>query len=372
MKVVVKQVETEQEKKQFVGFPDKLFMSCNSYVPQLHTDEYAILFGSNIAKEYCKFSAWLAYSNGEVVGRIAIVINTRANILWNNSKVRFGWFDFVEDFEVCKALMQVAELYAKENSCNYMHGPTGFTEMDRESWIVEGFSQRHSSAGFYNYPYYIDYIKRLGYSVDCEWLQYKMPASQPVPEKVERINALILFKYKLKLLEFSSKKDIIPYAHKFFELLNTSFKDLYEYVPLTDKEIEYYTKVYFTFLDPSLVKLVVDSNNDIVAFAVALPSLTEAYKKARGKMFPIGWFYLLRALKKYNEVDLLLNGVHPDWQRKGIHSIYHSALNKTLINKGVKWAYSNPQIVTNIAVKVWDNTYESELIIKRACFAKVL
>jgi hypothetical protein len=372
MSVVVKEVKTKSQRKLFITFPDILFKNCKNYLPQLHRDEYNILFTNNLAKEYCKFSAWIAYQNGKVVGRIAAIINTRANTLWNNKKIRFGWFDFIEDFEVCKALILTVENFAKQNNCTYIHGPTGFTEMDRESWIVEGFDQRHSSAGFYNFPYYLDYIRKLGYFVDCEWLQYKMPASQPVPEKVDRINTLILEKYNLRLLEFSSKKDIMPYARNFFSLLNTSFKELYEFVPLTDKEIDHYTKAYFTFLDPSLVKLVVDKNDDLVAFAVAIPSLTNAYIKAKGKLFPFGWYYLLKALKIYSEVDLLLNGVHPEWQKRGIHSIYHSALNKTLINKGVNWAYSNPQIITNIAVKVWDNTYESELIIKRACFAKAL
>ncbi len=372
MCLTIKEVTSRTEQNLFVRFPDVLFQNCEHYIPPIRIEEHNILFGKNPAHAYCDTKCWLAYRNGVAVGRIAVIINHRANELWNTCKMRFGWFDFIEDIEVCKQLLQTAENYAKQKGLYRLYGPTGYTDMDRETWIIQGFDQRQSAGVYYNFPYYITYIKQLGYSTDCEWLQYRMPASQPIPQKVERINAMIMEKYNLKLLEFTAKKEILPYAKKFFRVLNQTFKDLYEYVPLTDIEIDAYAKAYFTFLDPHLVKFIVDKQDEIVAFAIALPDLTQAYKKAKGKLYPIGWYYLLKALKKYESIDLLLNGVRPDWQKRGIHSIYHVAMNKTAIQKGLKWAYSNPQIVNNIAVKVWENNYEAKSSVRRACFAKNL
>ena len=253
-----------------------------------------------------------------------------------------------------------------------VHGPMAFTDMDKECWITKGFEERQNLTLLYNLPYYIDFIEQLGFKITCEWAQNKMPASQPIPEKVARINKLIMEKYNLRLLKFKSSKEIMPYAKSFFSALNDAFNSggLYSFVPLTEKEINIYIKSYFSVLDPKLVSLVVDENNEVVAFGLSIPDLNEGFKKANGKLFPFGWFHILNCLYKYDTIDLLLNGVRSDWQKKGVHSIYYSDMNEVAIANGIKTAYTNPQIIGNEAVKIWSNSYDCEEVIRRAVFAK--
>jgi hypothetical protein len=367
----IHEVVTASDWKEFIRFPEILFKNNPCFIPPLRSDEKKTLSSkSNPAFEYSKARFWIARQDGKTVGRVAAIINRRANEKWNTLCVRFGWFDFIEDIEVCALLLKQVESFGRENGLNKIHGPLGFTDIDKECWVIEGFENQQNISTLYNPPYYIDFIKRLGYNVDCEWMQYKMPASQPIPDKIIRINDLISEKYHVRLLEFRNRKAILPYAHKFFEALNDAFDILYGFVPLTQKEIDAYVKYYFAFLDPELVKFVVDENDEIIAFAIALPSLGPAFKKMNGKLFPFGWIHALKALRKYDSIDLLLNGVRADWQHKGIHAIYHVALNKTAIKKGLKFAYSNPQIIGNMAEMVWNAQYVCEPYFKRAVFSK--
>ncbi len=371
MKTIIQEVVTKSDWKEFIRFPERLFKGNPLFIPSLRSDEKDSLYPSrNPAYDYSSAKCWLARQDGKVVGRVAAIINNRSNEKWNVKCVRFGWFDFIEDIEVCSALLDKVIEFGQEHGMNKIHGPLGFTDMDKECWVVEGFENEQNMSTIYNPPYYIDFIKKLGYATDCEWQQYKMPASQPIPEKVKKINQLIVDKYNVKLLEFTRRKDIMPYAHKFFHALNDAFSILYGFVPLTEKEIDLYTKKYFSFLDPELIKLVVDKDDEIIGFAAAIPSLSKAMKKANGKLFPTGWYYILRALKKYDSIDLLLNGVRGDWQNKGIHALYHAALNETCIKKNIKTAYTNPQIIGNKAVMVWSAQYQCEQLFKRAVFSR--
>ena len=246
----------------------------------------------------------------------------------------------------------------------------GFTDMDKECWVIEGFEERQNVSTLFNPKYYVDFVTQLGYDKDCEWKQYEIPASQEVPEKMLRINELIKERYNLRIPEFTSVKQVIePYGKKFFHCLNETFSHLYGIVPLDDEEIEYYINHFFKLLRPELICFVIDENDDILGFGVSIPCLNKALKKANGKLLPFNWIPLLRSLKKYDTIDLMLNGVRPDWQAKGIHSLYYTQMNKSYIKMGVKYAYSNPQIVQNKAVKVWNN-YEGREIMHRAIFLK--
>ena len=372
MEITIKEVLTKNELKKFAEFPNKLFKHCSNYVPSLVSDEMATLSRKNPAHEYCDSKYWLAYSGDKIVGRVAAIINRRANESWNEKKVRFGFFDFIEDINVCKKLIEKVEEFGREYGMTEVHGPMAFTDMDKECWITKGFEERQNLTLLYNLPYYIDFIEQLGFKITCEWAQNKMPASQPIPEKVARINKLIMEKYNLRLLKFKSSKEIMPYAKSFFSALNDAFNSggLYSFVPLTEKEINIYIKSYFSVLDPKLVSLVVDENNEVVAFGLSIPDLNEGFKKANGKLFPFGWFHILKCLYKYDTIDLLLNGVRSDWQKKGVHSIYYSDMNEVAIANGIKTAYTNPQIIGNEAVKIWSNSYDCEEVIRRAVFAK--
>lgn len=373
MNLTFKEVTTQRDWRDFIKFPKMLFKNNPCFVPSLDSDERDSLYKEkNPAYEYCDARFWLAIRNGKVVGRVGAIINNRANKKWNEKFVRFGWFDFIEDFEVCKALVEKVKEFGRSRGMKRIHGPLGFTDMDKECWVVEGFENKQNISTLYNPPYYIDFIKRLGFEVDCEWRQYKMPATQPVPEKVEKVNKMISEKYHIRLLEFKKRGEILPYAVSFFHCLNDAFRNLYGFVELTDQEIECYIKKYFSFLDPDLVKFVVDDTDEVIGFAVAMPCIDSSFKKINGKLFPFGWIHVLYNLTHYQDVDFLLNGVRTDWQSRGIHSLYHAALNESILKKNLRYAYTNPQIIGNKAVMVWEAQYQCEQHFKRAVFSQEL
>lgn len=373
MAITIKEVANKSDLKAFIRFPFKLFKGNKYWIPPMISGEKETLSPQkNPAFEYCKAKYFLAYKDGKVVGRVAGIINTRANDIWKTKFVRFGWIDFIEDIEVARALLNAVEEWGKSEGMTAIQGPLGFTDMDMEGMLVDGFDRMPTIANIYNFPYYPQYMEELGYKGSEDWLQMKFNASQPVPEKVERINKLIAEKYNVRILKLKKRKDVMPYAHSFFETLNASFAPLYGFAPLTDKEIDYYVKQYFNFLDMKLVCLLIDENDKVVAFGISMPSLSRGFQKAKGRLFPFGFIHLLRALKNYSSIDLYLNGVHPDWQAKGIHSIYYTELNKRYIQLGVKTAVSNQQLESNQqAISVWKN-YDAEPYLRRRCYEKEL
>lgn len=368
--IEVRIVSSRSDLRKFIVFPNKLFKDVPSYIPPLNSDERALLTDKNPSLEHCSRELYLALRNGEVVGRVAAIINRTVNEHWNKKAVRFGWFDFVEDYDVFSALLDKVVEYGRANGMDEIEGPFGFTDMDKECWAIDNFDARQNMSTLYNPEYYIRFIERAGYEIKCRWQQYSMPASQPVPDKVARINKLIMDKYHLRLVKVKRRKDIMPYAWKFFHTLNDSFHDLYDFVPLTEREINVYIKEYFPFINLDFVHFVVDENDNLVAFGLSVPDLSKAYQKANGSLFPFGWFHLLKALRKFDTIDLLLNGVHPDWQKRGVHSIYYSEMNIKAIEYGVHTAYTNPQIIGNEAVKIWETQYNTTPLMQRAVFGK--
>ena len=369
MDIQVREVLTKKDLKNFVKFEIKLLKDYKSYLPPLISDEIKIFSSKNPSLRYCNNKLFLAYRGNEIVGRVAAIINNRSNERWETKRVRFGWFDFIEDIEVCKTLLKAVEDFGKEYGMTEMQGPMGFTDLDKECWVIQGFEERQNISTLFNPKYYIDFITQLGYNKDCEWMQYEMPNPQ-VPEKIQRINKLIKEKYNLKVPEFKSIEPLRKrYGKKVFDCLNQSFSHLYGFVPLDEEEVNYYTDGFFKMLDPKLICIIVDENDDVVGFGISFPSLNEGLKKAKGKLLPFGWLHILKSLKKYDRVDLMLNGVRPDWQAKGIHSIYYTQMTQTYVDMNIKAMYSNPQIIDNEAVKVWGK-YENKEIIHRAVFVK--
>lgn len=371
MNTFVKEVIKISELKRFVKFPFDLYRNHPCWVPPLNMDEMNTLRkDKNPAFEYCQAKYWLAYRSGKVVGRVAAILNTRANEKWNYRHLRFGWIDFIDDLEVSKLLLDTVEQWAVELGMDTVEGPMGFTDMDFEGMLVEGFENLPTIANIYNYPYYPEHLEKHGYGKFDDWVQFKFNASQPVPEKVERLNKLVMERYNLHIKKFTRAKDIVPYGRKLFLTLNEAFVNLHGFVGLTDKEIDRYVKQYISMTNPELVCFVADSNDNIIAFGISLSSLSRAFQKARGRLFPFGFIHILKAMKKCDEVDLYLNGVHPDWQKKGIASIYYAEMNKRYIRLKVKTAISNQQLESNIdAISMWNN-YDSEPYIRRRCFVK--
>jgi GNAT superfamily N-acetyltransferase len=368
--ISIQEVNTKRELMTFIRFPRKLYRDNPYYIPALEKGELAD-FTSNPATKFCTHKQWLARRNGKVVGRIAGIINHKCNEHWHQQRIRFGWIDFIDDPEVAKALLDTVEAWGRENGLAEIHGPSGFSNLDKQGMLVEGFEESIPIAGIYNFSYYPAMLERLGYAKDVDWIQYEMNASQPVPDSVERISDIICRKYNVTLKTFRNNKEILPYAHKFFYALNDAFKDIYNFIPLTDEEIEYQTQKYFPLLRPDLISIVTDSNDDVIGFALSMPSFTEAFKKAGGKLFPFGWYHIMKAQKNYDIIDLYYNGVHPDWQNKGIHALYHNALNKTYIKQGARLGISTQQLENNMASRVWEK-YNGRQHIRRRCYVKAL
>ena len=372
MSITVETVKTRRDLRRFIAFPNKLFKDVPSYIPALNFDEMNLLTDKNPALEHCSRELFLARRDGKVVGRVAAIINRTINEHWNKKAVRFGWFDFVEDYDVFTALLDKVAEYGRQHGMDEIEGPFGFTDMDKECWVIDNFDARQNTSTLYNPEYYIRFIERAGYEIKCRWQQYSMQANQPVPEKVARLNKLIMEKYHLHLVKVKHRKEIYPHAYKFFRAINESFKDLYDFVPMTEKEIAVYIKEYIPFVNLNFVQFVEDENDNLVAFGLSIPDLSKAYKKANGSLFPFGWYHILRALHKFDTIDLLLNGVLPEWQKRGVHSIYYSDMNEAAIRYGVHTAYTNPQIIGNEAVKIWETQYHTQPLMQRAVFAKKL
>jgi len=372
MNIVIKEVTTKKELKQFVSFPDRLFKKEPNYIPPLHQEEMDNFSSvKNPAYEYCDTKLWLAYDGKVVIGRVCGIVNHYANEVWQEHKVRFGWFDFIPNMEVCELLINTVADFGRSHGATVMHGPLGFTNMDKECWMIDGFDAHQNISTLFNPPYYVEYLQKLGFIIDCEWQQTKIIIDQPIPEKITRLSNIVSEKYHLRILDVKNRRDIIPYAKQFFHTLNLSFKDIYGFIPLKDDEIELQIHKYFDFVNLDLVKFVVTEQNEVIGFGLGLPDLSSAFRKANGHLFPFGWCHILHALKHYDSVDFLLTGVRPDWQKKGVHAIFHQSMHEFALKHGIKIAYSNPQITTFEAVKVWDHQYTLyEPMCHRAIFSK--
>ncbi|MBR1769183.1 MAG: N-acetyltransferase [Bacteroidales bacterium] len=358
--------------KAFLNFPYRLLKDDKMFVPPLYMDEKNTFNPKkNPALEWCDFRIFLAFEqSGNLVGRVCAIVNRKANELWKRKYVRFGWLDFQDDTQVVQHLFSALQSWAGKQGLEYMVGPMGFTDMDKEGMMVEGFDTICPMAALYNPSYYPVQIEKLGFAKEVDWVQYEMPASQPIPEKILRINNLIAEKYHLTIVPEMSKKELAKrYGYKIFSTLNKAFANLYGYVPLTDKMIEFYIKQYLPFVDKKLICLVVDDKDEVVAFGISMPTLSKALQKSKGRLFPFGWYHILKALKNYEYIDLYLNGVSPEWQNKGVHSIYYAKMNENYIKLGSKIAIANPQLETNQASQIWTK-YDSKVAIRRRAYIK--
>ena len=369
--LIVKEVTTSKELKRFFKFPYELFKNDKMWVPSLLIDEKTTFNKKkNPSFEFCDCKIFMAFRGNKAVGRIVGIINKKANIIWKENRVRFGWFDFIDDKEVSKALLDAVIEWGKENKMKEIVGPMGFTDMDKEGMMVEGFEVDCPMSCYYNPSYYPEHMDYLSYKKEVDWIQYQIPANQPVPDKVHRINEMIRNKYSLKIVQDMKMSEIAKrYGSKLFDSINESFSHLFGYVPLNERQKQFYINQYFPFLDKRLICLIVDSNDDVVAFGVSLPSLSKALRKCKGKLFPFGWIHLLKALRNFENIDLYLNGVRPEWQNKGIHSIYYAEMNKSYIALGAKMAIANPQLETNKAANIWEK-YDSRVAIRRRAYIK--
>jgi hypothetical protein len=312
----------------------------------------------------------LAYKEGKIVGRIAGILNNKSNEIWNEKYMRFGWIDFINDIEVSKALIETVEHWAQVLKLDVVHGPLGFTDMDLEGMLVEGFNELGTQATIYNYPYYPKHMEKLGYKKDVDWIQHEIKIPKEVPERVKRITNLVLKKYDLKILETKKAKDILPYAKRMFTTLNEAFHHLYGYVPLTDKQIKQYTKDYFSAIDPKYVCFVLNKEDDVVGFGISILSISKALQKANGKLFPFGFIHILKALKKNDTVDMLLQGVKPDYVKKGVAAVFYYKLMQAYIDNGIKTAITSHILEDNKNSHQMFDAYDTRQHLRRRIYIK--
>jgi len=306
------------------------------------------------------------------VGRVAAVLNRRHVEHWKQPYLRFGWLDFVDDPLVSSALMQKVEDWAKEMDMTAVHGPLGFTDLDQEGMLVEGFDELSTLATIYNYAYYPRHLESLGYTKDTDWLEYEISVPPEPDPTIARVADLALRRNKLTLLDLKRKKEILSYAKELFRLWQEAYEQLYGFVPLTEKQVDAYIAQYFGFVTPDFVPMVVDQNHRMVAFGVVMPSLSKALQKARGRLFPFGFIHLLRALKKNDRADLYMIGVKPEYQGKGVNAILMDKIQRVFNKLGVTKAESNPELETNTDVRGQWKHYQRRQHKRRRVYIKHL
>ncbi len=372
-KIEIKEVLSSSDLNRFIAFPDKLYKDNQYRVPQLHTFEKSSLDKKkNPAFEYCDARYWLAYKDGKIVGRIAGILNKKSNEKWEEKFLRFGWIDFIDDPAVSEALFNTVEDWAKSLGLEAIHGPLGFTDMDLEGMLVEGFDELGTQATLYNYPYYPEHLEKLGFRKDVDWIQHEVTVPKEVPERVKRITDLVMRKYNLRILDAKKPKDVLPYAKKMFNTLNEAFGHLYGYVELTDKQIEKYTKDYFSLIDTKYICFVLNEEDDVVGFGISVLSLSKALQKAKGKLFPFGFIHILKALKKNDTVDMLLQGVKPDYIKKGVAAIFYNKMMQAYIDNGVTKAITSHILEGNKNSHQMFDAYETRQHLRRRIYIRYL
>lgn len=376
MAVEIIKVETKSQLKQFVRYNYELYRYCKYAVPELYEDAMNTLRKDrNAAFEFCEADYFLAMREGRIVGRVAAIINHRANEKWGAKTARFGWVDFVDDEEVSEALMNKVEQWARERGMNEVHGPLGFTDFDREGLLVEGFDRLGTMATIYNYPYYAGHLERLGYEKDADWVEFLIKVPEKTWDKADRISAIVKKRYNLRVVSCESRAELSKrYGKALFDLVNECYSPLYGYSPLSDKQIEQFIKQYLPVIDLRLVSLVVDGEDNLVAIGVSLVSLSEALQKAKGRLLPFGWFHLAKALffSRPKRLDFLLVAVKPEYQSKGVMALLFNDLMPRYISMGFEDVETNPELETNNKVQAqWEN-FEKEQHKRRRAFKKVL
>lgn len=363
----IKEVATKKELKDFIKFPKDLYKGCPHYVPPLDSAEERALT-RHPAMEFCSLKLWMAYDNGKVVGRIAGIINHKCNELKGQNRVRFGWFDTIDDFSVAHALLSTVELWGKESGLTEICGPSRFSNMDKQAMLIEGFDQTSSIEADYNYPYYPQFVERMGFVKEVDYVQYKVQVLG-VPDRIEKLCERISERSSVHFHQFKNKRELKQYGKKFFKVINQSYQHIFNFIPLTDKEIDYMVDNNFAIADPELVSVLENDKKEIVGIAFCLPSLSEAFQKANGHLFPFGWIPILRAIKHNEAVDMYLTGVIPEYAKSGVHVLYHKKLNETFLKKGYTYAYTSQQLEDNPAAHIWEK-YASEPFCRRRCYHK--
>lgn len=364
---------TKSNLKKYTKFGIDLYKDNDYYVPPLIMDDVETLSpDKNPAFDYCKAKSWMAYRDGKPVGRITGIINTVVNERTGSRDLRFGFLDFIDDEEVVDALFDALAQWGRSQGLTSMVGPMGFSDMDHEGMLTEGFDELGTMATIYNYSYYPRHMERMGFHKDAEWVEYRMTVPDKIPEKMLRVAEIVKKKYGVRTIKYTSAKKIKEeYGVALFELINEAYDQLYGYSPLSQKQIEYYIDIYLPILRLENVCLIVDSDDKLIGVGISIPSMSRALQKGRGRLFPTGWLHLLKAMYMHNDVvDLLLVAVKPEYQSKGVNALLFADLLPVYIKNGYRWAESNPELADNENVQLQWQYFERRQHRRRAAFRK--
>ncbi|MCR4421839.1 MAG: hypothetical protein NUV32_05145 [Exilispira sp.] len=359
----VRIVENNSDRKDFVKFQFDLYKKNKYWVPPFFNDELnSINPEKNKAFAFSDAQFFLFEKDGKMVGRVGMIITK------NNEKekdyTKISRFECVEDYEVAKFIFDFSKNWANDRGKKYLHGPLGFTNFDTQGLLIEGFDKIPTVASVYNFEYYKDFYERYGFKKEIDWVEYELKVPDRIPEKAIKISQIVKERYNVRILDFKSKKDLLRYAKQVFDLINIAYIDLFSAVELTEELINHYINSYIKQIEPELVKVAVDKNDNVIGFVISMPSLSYAMQKAKGRLFPFGFIHLLKAMKKYNKLDLYLGAVHPQYQGKGIPAILMVEMTKTAIEKRIKTVETNSELETNSKVQGnWD--YFDSTLIKR-------
>ncbi len=376
MMITVKTVApSKRELTKYVEFGIDLYKGNDYFVPPLIFDDVNTLNPKkNPAFDFCEAQSWMAYRDGKPVGRITAIINRAVNEKTGQKTMRFGFVDFIDDAEVVDALFATAEEWGRNHGMTEIVGPMGFTDMDHEGMLIDGFNEMGTMATIYNYPYYPDHMERMGFKKEVDWVEYRIKVPQEIPDKYKRVADIVERRLGLKVKKFTSRKKIKEeYGEAIFELINEAYADLYGYSALTPKQIEYYIDMYLGIVRLEEVCLITDADDKLVCVGIAMPSLSKALRKSGGKLFPLGWWHLLRAIRGASDVvDLLLVAVKPEYQNKGVNALLFRDLIAQFNKDGFKEAESNLELEGNESVQKQWEYFERRLHRRRRCYKKSL
>lgn len=370
METKIKEVITKEQLKKWVDFPNKLYKDNPYYVPFLFPDELSTFTREqNPAHEYCDTKLFLAYQDNKIVGRIGIIVNHAYNKKWGKNAIRFTRFDFIDDYDVSRALFDKVLEMAKEYSLTQAMGPIGFHDLDHEGMLVDGFDQLNMSITFYNHPYYLDHMQRLGLSKDIDWVEYKVYIPKESNPRFSKISDYLLKRNGFQLVNYTDRKTLKKDAYEAFGVIDEAFAKLYGTVPLTDKVIDRAIKDNISIVNMKYVCSIKDKEGKIIAFALMVPSIAKALKVSNGKLLPFGIFKMLKALNGKNEVmEMYFTGVKPEYQKSGVMGIVLNYMVNVCIANGVKYCETGPELETNEAVQSMWKDFEVEQHKRRRCY----
>ncbi|WGK64078.1 GNAT family N-acetyltransferase [Croceiramulus getboli] len=373
--ITIREMITKKELRTFVKFPFMLYGKESNWVPPLINDELESMDPSkNPVFKNAKARYFLAYRDGQAVGRIAGIINHIEINEQKKPKMRFGWFDVVDDIEVTKALLSRVEEIGRNQNLDYLEGPVGFSNMEKAGLLIKGFEHLNTMITWYNYPYYQEHFEQLGFEKASEWVEYRIqiPPAESANPKVKKFAGIVSERYQLKLVHFTKTSEIVPYVDDMFGLLNKTYSSLSSFVPIQQYQIDHYKEKYLKYINPEFIKCVEDKEGKLVAFAITMPSFSRALKKANGSLWPFGFIHLLRAKKKNSTAAFYLIGIDPEYQGKGITAVIFQAMQELFNKQGITDVETNPELEENKAIQQLWKDYNPDLHKRRRTYRKDL